>query len=103
MSIFGICNEAKGEQINYLIDENDVIGKGANTVISMVHHYLDACVASRQEISMHADNAVGQNKNNCVMQYLCWRTLTGRSCKIKISFMVAGHTKFAPDHFFLAY
>ena len=75
--IFGICNEAREEQINYLIDENDITGKGANTVISMLHHYLDAYITPSQDILLHADNAVGQNKNNCVMQYLCWRTLTG--------------------------
>ena len=34
------------------------------------------------------------------MQYLCWRVLTGKSVRIKISFMLVGHTKFAPDRFF---
>lgn len=62
-------------------------------------HYLEANTLPNQELLLHADNAVGQNKNNCVMQYLCWRTLTGRSCKIN-NFMLAGHTKFAPDRFF---
>ena len=90
--IFGVCNEAKSEQ---MINENDIAGRGANTVVSMLHHYFDAYnVTAGQEVLLHADNAVGQNKNNCVMQYLCWRILTGRNCKIKISFMVAGHTKF---------
>lgn len=98
--LFGVCNEARCEQVNYLIDENDIVGKGANSVVSMVHHYLEANALPSQELLLHADNAVGQNKNNCVMQYLCWRTLTGRSTKIKMSFMLAGHTKFAPDRFF---
>ena len=98
--IFGICNEAKCEQVNYLIDENDVAGKGANSVLSMVHHYLDSHVLPSQDLFLHADNAVGQNKNNFVMQYMCWRTLTGKSCNVKLSFMIAGHTKFAPDRFF---
>ena len=31
------------------------------------------------------------------MQYLMWRVLTGLHHKITISFMVVGHTKFAPD------
>ena len=51
-----------------------------------------------QEICLHADNAVGQNKNNTMMQCLCWR-ITGKRLKITISFMIAGHTKFAPDRF----
>ncbi len=98
--IFGVCNEAKCEQVNYLIDENDVAGKGANSVLSMVHHYLDSHTLPSQDLFLHADNAVGQNKNNFVMQYLCWRTLIGKSSNVKISFMIAGHTKFAPDRFF---
>ena len=97
--LFGICNEALSEQVNYLIDENDIPGKGANCVLSMLHHYLEN-KCSGQDLLLHADNAVGQNKNNTVMQYLCWRVLTGRNAKVKISFMLAGHTKFAPDRFF---
>lgn len=42
---------------------------------------------------LHADNCTGQNKNNTMMQYL----MTGLYYKITISFMVVGHTKFAPD------
>ena len=54
----------------------------------------------RPASSLHAYNAVGQNKNNAVMHYLAWRLLSGRNPTIEISFMTAGHTKFAPDHFF---
>lgn len=31
------------------------------------------------------------------MQYLTWRVLAGLNKKIEISFMMVGHTKFAPD------
>ena len=31
----------KHEQVNYLIDEGDYVGKGGNCTISMVHHYLE--------------------------------------------------------------
>ena len=31
------------------------------------------------------------------MQYLAWRVLAGLNKKIEISFMLVGHTKFAPD------
>lgn len=31
------------------------------------------------------------------MQYLAWRVLAGLNKKIEISFMMVGHTKFAPD------
>ena len=46
---------------------------------------------------LHADNCTGQNKNNYVLWYLLWRTITGRHTNILLSFLVVGHTKFAPD------
>ena len=33
--------------------------------------------------------------HNC--KCLCWRVLTGRHKTITLSFLIAGHTKFAPD------
>ena len=47
--------------------------------------------------AFHADNCSGQNKNRFVMQYLAWRVMTGLNKRIEISFMMVGHTKFAPD------
>ena len=32
-----------------------------------------------------------------MLHYLLWRVLTGRHQKITLSFLLAGHTKFAPD------
>ena len=46
---------------------------------------------------LHVDNCVGQNKNSFMMQYLAWRVLSGLHTTISIHFMLAGHTKFAPD------
>ena len=43
------------------------------------------------------DNCCGQNKNSCVLQYLMWRILTGQNTQITLSFLIVGHTKFAPD------
>lgn len=36
--IFGVHDEAKGVQTNFLIDEADNAGKGANSVISMLDY-----------------------------------------------------------------
>ena len=97
--LFGICSEGNAEQVNYLIDENDNPGKGANCVISMLHHFLESKTNAKQDLLLHADNAVGQNKNNAMIRYCPWRVLTGRSQTIKLFFMIAGHTKFNPDRF----
>ena len=82
--LFGVCSEAKDEQVNYLIDENDYIGKGANCVDSLLHHYLENNTSSNQHLLLHADNATGQNKNNTVIHYLACRVLTERNPTIKI-------------------
>ncbi len=48
----------------------------------------------KKTVYLHADNCVGQNKNNYVLSYLLW---SGRHTQITLSFLVVGHTKFAPD------
>ena len=35
--------------------------------------------------------------NRFVMQYLAWRVMSGLNESIEISFLLVGHTKFAPD------
>ena len=99
--LFGVACEPLNWQLNYLIDEADVVGKGANTTISLVHHFLENKAPHHcAHIYLHAENCIGQNKNNATMQYLCWRVLTGKQRHIAISFMLPGHTKFAPDRHF---
>ena len=81
-------------QVNYLIDEGMNIGKGGNCIISLLHHFLATHNLGEGNLCIHANNCSGQNKNRFVMQYLAWRVLDGR---IEISFLIVGHTKFAPD------
>ena len=99
-AVFGICCEPISKQVTYLIDEACTTGKGADTVISFLHHFFEEHSEGETELLLHADNCCGQNKNNAVMQYLAWRTLVTRHKAIQISFMLPGHTKFAPDRFF---
>ena len=79
VQIFGVCEEAKPLQTNYLIDENEAIGAdgsrthGQNAVISMLNHHLTANSYAERECHLHADNAVGQNKNKTTLHYLTWR------------------------------
>ncbi len=98
--LFGVCSEAQSKQVNYLIDEADVTGKGANTTISYVHHFLENYGVGSSKIKLHCDNCVGQNKNNAFIFYFLWRVITGREKSITLSFMVAGHTKFSCDRYF---
>lgn len=98
--MFGVCNDGQKETVLYLIDEADNPGKGADCVISLLHHYLENYGCSEEVCYLHADNCTGQNKNNAFVQYLAWRTLTGRHDTIHYSFMLVGHTKFSPDRYF---
>ena len=97
VQLFGIHAEGVSRQVNYLIDEASSVGKGANVVISLVHHFLATYGVGEANLQLHADNCSGQNKNNHMMRYLMWRVATGLNSSVSISFMVAGHTKFAPD------
>jgi len=85
---------------NTTIQENESIGKGADAVISLVHHYFKNHSSGKKRLVIHADNCSGQNKNNAMIQYLTWRVMSGFHDQIKYCFMVAGHTKFSPDGFF---
>ena len=43
-------------QINYLIDESFNIGKGANTIISMLHPFFENHAFGETKVHLHADN-----------------------------------------------
>ena len=85
-------------------------------MVSLLHHFLQNHSLGETSVHLHADNCSGQNKNNCMVQvinrkrqymlsimkmlftqYLMWRVLTGLHQSITLSFMMVGHTKFAPD------
>lgn len=68
--IFGVACEPLGTQVNNLIDESESVGKRANATASMMDHYLANYSQKEDHLRLHADNCVGQNKNNCLIQYL---------------------------------
>jgi hypothetical protein len=76
------------------------VRKGANTTINLLHHFLQKWALKGNVVYLHADNCIGQNKNNATIQYLMWRILQGKQHSLTLSFMVSGHTKFAPDRHF---
>jgi hypothetical protein len=98
--LFGVCCEGIPRQTNYLIDEANFPEKDANTVISLLDHFFRNHGLGEKYACLTADNCVGQNKNNAVLQYLVYRVLAGLHDNIELSFMLVGHTKFAPDGYF---
>lgn len=96
-AIFGVCCEGIPRQVNYLIDESVFAGKGANAVISYLHHFFSNHGLGETDVHLHADNCSGQNKNKYLLWYWAWRTITGLHNSCTYSFLLVGHTKFACD------
>ena len=96
-SIFGVCCEAIPRQVNFLVDESVLTGKGANSTISLVHYFFQNFGLGETDAYIHADNCAGQNKNNYFLWYYAWRVIVGLHCNVLYSFLVAGHIKFSPD------
>ena len=94
-AIFGVCCEGLPHQINYLIDEASDTGKGANTAVSLLHHFLAHHALGEVHLHLHADNCAWQN--NTFLQYCAWRVMSGLHQSVTMSFMLVGPTKFAPD------
>ena len=60
------------QQINYLIDEAYNVGKGANTIISMLHHFLNAMAMERARstcmlITVQPRNCFAAETEDCAL------------------------------------
>ena len=95
--LFGVCCEGIPKQVNFLIDEAHLISKGSNAVVSYLHYFFEHFGLGETIAELHCDNCSGQNKNRYVLWYLAWRVAVGLHQSITLNFLVAGHTKFAPD------
>ena len=100
VQIFGVCCEPLCRQVFFLIDESEQIGKGSNSVVSLLHAFFELHGIGETYATLQADNCVGQNKNKTMMWYLAWRTITDQHHRIDIQYMLPGHTKFRPDSYF---
>ena len=65
--LFGIQDEAVREQINYVLDENEIIGKGPNGTLSLVFDGIKKLNEGEKYLMVTCDNAGGQNKNNATI------------------------------------
>lgn len=97
VGLFGVCCEGIPKQMNYIIDEAHLISKGSNAVISYLHHFFENFGLGETDANLHCDNCSGQNKNRFMLWYCIWRCCIGLHRSITLNFMIAGHTKFAPD------
>ena len=63
----------------------------------MIHHFFEHHAFGETKVHLHADNCTGHNKNRFMIYYLTWWVMAGLHKEIMLSFLLFGHTKFAPD------
>ena len=64
-AIFGVCCEGIPRQVNYLIDEPVNTGKGANTFVSLLHHFFENHGLGEKHVHLNADNCGTKQKQHC--------------------------------------
>lgn len=74
--------------MNITIEEEDQTGKGA----SMLHYLLS--IKQTENLVLFADNCVGQNKNNAILQYLLWWIVKKLNKSISLNFLLTGTPNF---------
>lgn len=99
--IFGIVNHSNGKSAIYIFDE--CCGpKNTDHTVSYLTHFL--CESGEvpswvKRVHIYLDNASSTNKNYYMMGWANEMIKEGKFNFIRISFLIAGHTKFAPDLF----
>jgi len=74
--LFGIQDEAVREQINYVLDENELLGKGPNGTLSLVFDGIKQ-LNKKKHLKVTCDNAGGQNKNNTTIWFYLYLVIAG--------------------------
>ena len=99
--IFGIVDHSEKSTV-YLFDEQ--IGpKNTDHTISFLTHYWRTLSQQHpwiRRLAIFLDNATSTNKNKFLFSWAMEMVSNGEVEHIHISFMIAGHTKFAPDRLF---
>ena len=95
-------NHASDSSMVCIFDER-VGPKNTDHTLSYMTHYLNKMAdlpAWVRRIHIFLDNTVSTNKNRYTMSWASEMVQQDMFEFIRISFMIAGHTKFAPDHLF---
>lgn len=100
--IFGIVDHRQEMGTLYLFDEH--IGpKNTDHTISLLMEYWKMEFTKHpwiQRLAIFLDNATSTNKNKYLFSWAMEMVQSSAISHIHISFMIAGHTKFAPDRLF---
>ena len=97
--LFGIVNHGDGSSAVYLFDET--IGpKNTDHTLSFLTHYIRALPSWVKRVHIFLDNTSSTNKNFYTMAWAMELVQQDEIDFLRISFLIAGHTKFSPDLLF---
>ena len=97
--IFGIVNQGSSSSTVYMFDEH--IGpKNTDHTISYLTKYISSLPNWVRRVHIFLDNASSTNKNCYMMSWAYEMVQQRRVDFLRISFLIAGHTKFSPDLLF---
>ncbi|XP_054154022.1 uncharacterized protein LOC128952625 [Oppia nitens] len=104
VSLFGVCIEPIEKFYLYIVPEF-IIGSNGNDklqdiTVSLINHFFTNYALSESQTYIHfSDNSVQQSKNNHILSYFMWRSVTGLNEKIVLSYMPKGHSRSWNDLF----
>ena len=100
--IFGIVDHREERSVAYLFDER--IGpKNTDHTVSLLTQFWHNVSHEHpwiNRLAIFLDNATSTNKNKYFFSWAMEMVSSGKVNHVHISFMIAGHTKFAPDRLF---
>ena len=98
--ILGIIDHRDGSGTLYIFDER-VGPKNTDHTASYLFHFLQNAMPTwSTRVHIFLDNACSTNKNASLMSWAMELIQQRKKEFLRISFMVAGHTKFEPDRLF---
>lgn len=106
VNFFGICNDGRTLQHNYVFGESESIGEdgqqshSANSVVSMLDDFFNRHGEGEEVCHLNADNCGGQNKNHIMTSYLSWRVANNLHKEINLHFMKPYHARCLVDSLF---
>ena len=97
--IFGIVNHGSNTSVVYLF--NETVGlKNTDHTFSFLGHYVSTLPTWIRRIHLFLDNTSSTNKNFYTMAWAMEMVQQDKLAFVRISFLIAGYTKFSPDLLF---
>jgi len=97
--VFGVVDHSTGSSTVYLFDEH-VGPKNTDHTISYLTNYISHLPPWVRRVHLFLDNTSSTNKNYYMMSWAYEMVQHKRVDFLRISFLIAGHTKFSPHLIF---